>query len=126
LNILYISYYALYISYYIFDEYSLVLILNRMSKRLKSVMKKLFGGKSSTTLLMDTLFQGCSTTDRRGAEMLRHMDLSLVGSSTRSQRDEVTFSFSYHFSNMKLMTSLHLIFSEGQQLSAGGGGGGHL
>jgi hypothetical protein len=103
-----------------------VLILNRMSKRLKSFMKKLFGGKSSTTLLMDTLFQGCSTTGRRGAEMLRHVDLSLVGSSTRSQRDEVTFSFSYHFSNMKLMTSLHLIFSEGQQLSAGGGGGGHL
>jgi hypothetical protein len=31
-------------------------VINRMSKRLKSVMKKLFGGKSSTTLPMDTFF----------------------------------------------------------------------
>jgi hypothetical protein len=90
----YILYYVLYISYYIFDEYSLVLILNRMSKRLKSVTKKLFGGKSSSrTLSMDNLFQDCSTTSRRRAEMMRHIDPSLVGSSTRSQRDEVTFSF---------------------------------
>jgi hypothetical protein len=58
--------------------------------------------------------------------MMRHIDPSLVGSLTRSQRDEVTFSFSYHFSNMKLMTSLHLIFSGRQQLAAGGGGRGHL
>jgi hypothetical protein len=72
----YILYYVLYISYYVFDEYSLVLVLNRMSKRLKSVTKKLFGGKSSSR-----------------AKMMRHMDPSLVGSSTRSQRDEVTFSF---------------------------------
>jgi hypothetical protein len=91
-----------------------VLVLNRMSKRLKSVTKKLFGGKSSTALPTDTLFQGCSTTGRRRAEMMRHMDPLLVGSSTRSQRDEVTFSFSYHFSNMKLLTSLHLIFSGGE------------
>jgi hypothetical protein len=41
-NILYISYcglaisyYVLYISYYVLDEYSLVLVLNRMSKKLK-------------------------------------------------------------------------------------------
>jgi hypothetical protein len=57
--------------------------------------------------------------------MMRHIDLSFVGSSIHSQRDEVTFSFSYHFSNMKLLTSLHLIFSRGEQLVAGGGGG-HL
>jgi hypothetical protein len=93
LNILYISYYVIYILYYVFDEYSLVLVFNKMSKRLKSVMKKLFGGKSSTALLMDTLFQGCSTASRRRAEMMRHMDPSLVSSSTRSQRDEVTFHF---------------------------------
>jgi hypothetical protein len=36
----------IFLSYYIFDEYSLVLVLNRMSKKLKSVMKKLFGGRS--------------------------------------------------------------------------------
>jgi hypothetical protein len=126
LNILYISYYVLYISYYVFDEYSLVLVLNRMSKRLKSVTKKLFGGKSSRVLPMDTLFHCCSTTGRRRAEMMRHMDPSLVGSSTRSPRDEVTFSFSYHFSNMKLLTSLHLIFLGGEQLAVGGGGRGHL
>jgi hypothetical protein len=104
-----------------------VLVLNRMSKRLKSVMKKLFVGKSSSRALStDTLFWGCSTADRRRAEMVRHIDPSLVGSSTRSQRDKVTFSFSYHFSNMKLLTSLHLIFSGGEQLAVGGGGGGHL
>jgi hypothetical protein len=57
---------------------------------------------------------------------MRHMDPSLVGSSTRSERDEVTFSFSYHFSNMKLLTSLHLIFLGGEQVVVGGGGGGHL
>jgi hypothetical protein len=100
-----------------------VLVLNRMSKRLKSVTKKLIGGKSSRALPTDTLFQGCSTAGTRRAEMMRHMDPSLVGSSTRSQRDEVTFSFSYHFSNMKLLTFLHLIFSEGEQLAARGGGG---
>jgi hypothetical protein len=84
LNILYISYYViyilyyvLYISYYVFDEYSLVLVLNRMSKRLKSVTKKLFGGKSSRALPTDTLFQGCSTVGTRQAEMMRHMDPSL-------------------------------------------------
>jgi hypothetical protein len=66
LNILYILYYVLYISYYVSDEYSLVLVLNRMSKRLKSVTKKLFGGKSSSKALSTkTLFQGCSTASRR-------------------------------------------------------------
>jgi hypothetical protein len=58
--------------------------------------------------------------------MMRHIDPSLVGSSTRSQTDEVTFSFSYHFSNMKLLTSLHLNFQEKNSLRRGGGGGGHL
>jgi hypothetical protein len=117
LNILYISYYViyflyyvLYISYYVSDEYSFVLVLNRMLKMLKSVTKKLFGGKSSKVLLTDTLFQGCSTVGTHRVEMMKHLDPSLVCSSTRSQRDEVTFSFSYHFSNMKLLTSLHLIF----------------
>jgi hypothetical protein len=97
-----------------------------MSKRLKSVTKKLIGGKSSRVLPTDTLFLGCSTAGTHRAEMMRHMDPSLVGSSTRSQRDEVTFSFSYYFSNIKLLNSLHLIFSEGEQLAVGGGGGGHL
>jgi hypothetical protein len=95
--VIYISYYVLYILYYVFDEYSLVLVLNRISETLKSVMKKLFGGKSSTALPTDTLSRGCSTTGRRRAEVMRHMDPSLVGSSARSQRDEVTFSFSYLF-----------------------------
>jgi hypothetical protein len=47
--------FIIFLSYYIFDEYSLVLVLNRMSKRLKSVTKKLFGGKSRVET-MDTLF----------------------------------------------------------------------
>jgi hypothetical protein len=75
---------------------------------------------------MDTLFQGCSTVGTHRAEMMRHMDPLLVGSSTCSQRDKVTFLFLCHFSNMKLLTSLHLIFLGGEQLAAGGGGGGHL
>jgi hypothetical protein len=52
LNVLYISYYVLaisycvlYISYYVIDEYSLVLVLNRMSKKLKMIIKKLFKKK---------------------------------------------------------------------------------
>jgi hypothetical protein len=45
----------IFLSYYDFDEYSLVLVLNKMSKRLKSVMKKLFGGKRRVGTA-DTLF----------------------------------------------------------------------
>jgi hypothetical protein len=52
-----ILYYVICISYYVFDEYSLVPVLNRMSKRLKSVTEKLSGGKSSSgALSTDTLF----------------------------------------------------------------------
>jgi hypothetical protein len=47
---------------------------------------------------------------------MRHIDPSLVGSSTCSQRDEVTFSFSYHFSNMKLLTSYISFFQEENSL----------
>jgi hypothetical protein len=45
----------IFLSNYDFDEYSLVLVLNRMSKRMKSVTKKLFGGKSSVGM-SDNLF----------------------------------------------------------------------
>jgi hypothetical protein len=68
----------IFLSYYIFDDYSLVLILNRISKRLKSVTKKLFGGKSRVGTT-DTFSQGCSTGSSRQAEMMKHMDPSLVG-----------------------------------------------
>jgi ABC-type uncharacterized transport system permease subunit len=54
----------IFLSYYDFDEYSLVLVLNRMSKRLKSATKKLFRGKSRAGTA-DTLFQGCSTASSR-------------------------------------------------------------
>jgi hypothetical protein len=83
LNVVYISYsvlsilyYVLYISYYVLDEYSLVLVLNMMLKKLKSVMKKLFGGKSRARMAV-TLFQGCSTLTSRRAEILRHIDPTL-------------------------------------------------
>jgi hypothetical protein len=59
----------IFLSYYVFDEYSLVLVLNRMSKRLKSVTKKLFRGKSRAGMV-DTLFQGCSIASSRRAEMI--------------------------------------------------------
>jgi hypothetical protein len=71
----------IFLSYYDFDEYSLVFVLNRMSKRLKSVTKKLFGGMSRAGRV-DTLFQGCSSTRRE--EMLKHVDPSLVGRPTCS------------------------------------------
>jgi hypothetical protein len=41
------------LSYYNFDEYSLMFVLNRMSKRLNSVTKKLLGGKSSAGHLLE-------------------------------------------------------------------------
>jgi hypothetical protein len=59
----------LFLSNYNFDEYPLVFVLNSMLKRLKSVMKKLFGGKSRAEMV-DTLFQGCSTASSHRAEML--------------------------------------------------------
>jgi hypothetical protein len=46
----------IFLSYYDFDEYSLVFVLNRMSKRMKSVTKKFFRGKSRTWT-MDTFFR---------------------------------------------------------------------
>jgi hypothetical protein len=68
----------IFLSCYDFDEYSLMFVLNKMSKRLKSVTKKLFGGKSSAGRA-DTLFQGCTTVSTHRAEILKHVDQSLVG-----------------------------------------------
>jgi hypothetical protein len=80
LNVLYISYYVLaisycvlYISYYVIDEYSLVLVLNRMSKKLKMIIKKLFKKKSRAGTV-DTLFQGSGSATSRRAEILRRID----------------------------------------------------
>jgi hypothetical protein len=55
-----------------------VLVLNWMLKKLKSVTKKLFRGKSRVGMA-NTLFQGCSTTTSRRAEIMRHIDPTLVG-----------------------------------------------
>jgi hypothetical protein len=46
----------IFLSYYVFDEYSLVLVLNKISKKLKSVTKKLFEGKSRVGMV-DTFFR---------------------------------------------------------------------
>jgi hypothetical protein len=54
----------IFLSYYVFDEYSLVLVLNRILKRLKIVMKKLFGGKSRAGTV-NTIVRGCSTATSR-------------------------------------------------------------
>jgi hypothetical protein len=86
----------IFLPYYVFDEYSLVLILNRMMKKLKSIMKKLFGGKSRAGMA-DNLFQGCSSATSRQAEMMKYIDPSLVGRGICFQRDEVILLFSYHF-----------------------------
>jgi hypothetical protein len=68
----------IFLLYYDFDKYSLVFVLNRMSKRMRSVTKKLFSGKSREGMA-DTLFQGCSTAISHRAEMMKHVDPSLVG-----------------------------------------------
>jgi hypothetical protein len=60
----------IFLSYYVFDEYSLVLVLNMMSKKLKSVTKKHFGQKCRAEMA-DTLFQGCSTANSWRAEMMK-------------------------------------------------------
>jgi hypothetical protein len=73
--ILYPITFFIFLSYYDFNEYSLVFVLNRMSKRLKSVTKKLFRVKSRAGRA-DTLFQGCSTASICRAEMLKHVDPS--------------------------------------------------
>jgi hypothetical protein len=44
--LLYPIMFFIFLSYYVFYEYSLVLVLNMMSKKLKSVTKKLSRGKS--------------------------------------------------------------------------------
>jgi hypothetical protein len=77
----------------VFNEYPLVLVLNRMSNKLKSVTKKLFGGKSRVGTA-DTLFQGCSTATSRRAEIMRHIDLSLVGRTVCFQREPQRYWFS--------------------------------
>jgi hypothetical protein len=63
---------------------------------LKSVTKKLFGGKSRARTT-GTLFQGCSTANSRRVEMMKHIDPSLVGQGICFQRDEVILLFLYHF-----------------------------
>jgi hypothetical protein len=83
-------------SYYVLDEYPLMLVLKRMSKNLNSVTKKLFEGKG-TTGTTDILFQGCSLATSKQAEILRHIDLTLVGRTVYFQRNEVILMFSYHF-----------------------------
>jgi hypothetical protein len=94
--VLAILYYVLYISYYVLDEYSLVLVLNKILKKLKSVMKKLFGGKSMVGMT-DTLFQSSSSAISRQAEILRHVDPTLVGWTYCFQIDDVILIFLYHF-----------------------------
>jgi hypothetical protein len=103
------------ITYYVFHEYSLVLVLNRMSKKLKSAMKKLFGGKSMVGTV-HTLFSGCSTAISWLAEMMKHMDSSLVGRTICFQRDEIIFFIFIPFCNMNLLISLHSIFQDEESL----------
>jgi hypothetical protein len=92
-----------------------VLVLNKMSKMLKSVTKKQFGGKSRVGTA-DNLFQGCSFVTSRRAEMMKHIDSSLVGRGICFHREEVILLFSYHFCNMNLLISFHSIFQDEESL----------
>jgi hypothetical protein len=105
----------IFLSYYDFDEYSLMFVWNRMSKRLKSVMKKLFEGRSSAGRV-DTLFQDCSTASTRVSRDAKTRG-SVFGGSTYllSERRGNLFIF-IPFSNMNLLTSLHSIFQHEESL----------
>jgi hypothetical protein len=105
----------IFLSYYDFDEYSLMFVWNRMSKRLKSVMKKLFEGRSSAGRV-DTLFQDCSTVSTRASRDAKTRG-SVFGGSTYllSERRGNLFIF-IPFSNMNLLTSLHSIFQHEESL----------
>jgi hypothetical protein len=63
----------------------------------------------------------CSTTSSRRAEMMKHVDPSLVHPSTCSQRDEVIFLFLYHFPTW-IYWLCYIPFSEWGELGEGGGG----
>jgi hypothetical protein len=100
-----------------------VFVLSRMSKRLKSVTKKLFRGKSSAGRAK-TLFHDCSTASTRRAEMLKHVDPPLMGRPTCSQRDEVIYLFSYHLL-IWIYWLLYISFFSTRRAWGGGGGGGY-
>jgi hypothetical protein len=72
-----------------------VLVFNRMLKKLKAVMKKLFRRKCMTEP-EDTLFRGSTLGSSMRDEILKHIDLTLVGRTICYQRSEVTLIFSYH------------------------------
>jgi hypothetical protein len=72
-----------------------VLVFNRMLKKLKVVMKKLFRRKCMTEP-KDTLFRGSTLGSSMRDEILKHIDLTLVGRTICYQRSEVTLIFSYH------------------------------
>jgi hypothetical protein len=63
---------------------------------LKHVSKKLFGRKSKTGP-KDTLFTGSTSGSTRQDEIMKHIDLTLVGQTVCYQRSEVILIFSYHF-----------------------------
>jgi hypothetical protein len=94
--ILDISYYFFAISYYVLDTYLLVLVFNRMSKKLKVVSKKLFGRKSKAGSEV-TLFRGSTSGSSRRDKILKHIDLTLVGQMICFQRSKVILTFSYNF-----------------------------
>ena len=88
-----------------------MLVLNRMSKKLKSVTKKLFGGKSQAGMA-DTLFKGSSSGSSRRDEILKHIDPALVGRTVCFERDQVIFTFVVQFCNMNLFIDFHIILQD--------------
>ena len=80
------------ILYYVFATYSLVLVFNRMSKKLKAVSKKLFGRKSKTGP-EDTLFRGSTLGSSRRDEIMKYIDPTLMGQTICYQRSEVILIF---------------------------------
>jgi hypothetical protein len=114
---------VLYISYYVLDEYSLVLVLKRMSKKLKSVTKKLFGGKGRAGMV-DILFQGHSSATKQTSKDPETHRPDLGGPNSLLSERWGNLNIFIPFCNMNLLIVFSYNFAERWELGAGGWGGG--
>jgi hypothetical protein len=73
--------------------------------------------------MADILFQGCSIATSRRAEIMRHIDPTLVGRTVCFERNEVILLFSCHFA-IWIYYFLFIPFFRMRRPWVEGGGGG--
>jgi hypothetical protein len=98
----------IFLSYYDFDEYSLMFVLNRMSKKLKSVAKKLSGEKSSARRrapFFRVVVLAVHICDRTTSEMEGLSPKIISGDSRRSENAQ-THTNKHTIPNMKFKVKL--------------------